>query len=62
MFLAALGELEEGIAQEGGVAVVEILQRLHRLSRIGEALARIGLRRDDRLDGSGIDSVFHDPL
>ena len=42
MILGACGELEEGIAQEGGVAVVEILQRLHRFGRIGEALARIG--------------------
>ena len=33
VILGAVGELEEGIAQEGGVAVVEILQRLHRFSR-----------------------------
>jgi hypothetical protein len=59
---AAAGKLEERVAQEGGVAVVERLQRSDGLDRIGEALPLIRLRRDDGGDGCREDSMFHDPL
>jgi hypothetical protein len=47
MVLAALGKFLEGVAQEGGVALIEQPERGDRLARIGEALPGKRLRTGD---------------
>ncbi len=59
---ASFRELVERIAQEGGVAVVELSDCCHGLTSIREALPSKRLGACNRFDGLRIDSLFHDPL